>query len=333
MRQSEVSRLGGFLLAFLLVLPVAHAGRAMVLAGAFLAEFLSGGSWRPLSWLSDEPRERPMAAAGVEADLYTTSVADPGAAMVLVHGLAPAGKDDPRLREAARLLARAGFDVAVPTIPGLTRARLRPEDREPVIRTLAARAEPTTVLGVSIGAGVAILAAADPEVQDRVSVVLSLGGYASAAELARFYLTGEYGYGLIHGRVAHDPEQIRLVVEANPDLLDASARRLLSAPDPVAVSRSLSALSPKLRTLLDSLSPERVVHDVRARLILVHGRGDVAVPYTETLRLAAARPKDTRVLLVGVVGHVESAGGALAWSELRDALALWSVMYSLIVAA
>ena len=47
------------------------------------------------------------------------------------------------MREAAALLARAGFDVAVPTIPGLTRGRLRPDDVEPVVATLAARTAPT----------------------------------------------------------------------------------------------------------------------------------------------------------------------------------------------
>ena len=58
---------------------------------------------------------------------------------MLVHGYSPEGKDDPRVRQAAALLARAGFDVAVPTIPGLTRGRLRPDDVEPVVATLTAR--------------------------------------------------------------------------------------------------------------------------------------------------------------------------------------------------
>jgi hypothetical protein len=84
------------------------------------------------------------------------------------------------VQHAAELLARAGFDVAVPTIPGLTRGRLRPEDVEPVVATLAVRAAPTAMIAVSVGSGPALLAAADPRVRDRVSVVLSLGGYAGA---------------------------------------------------------------------------------------------------------------------------------------------------------
>jgi hypothetical protein len=45
------------------------------------------------------------------------------------------------------------------------------------------------------------------------------------------------------------------------------------------------------------------------------------------LRLAAARPARTRVVLVGAVGHVEARRG---WSDAHDLVALWSVIYSLI---
>ena len=34
-------------------------------------------------------------------------------------------------------VARAGFDVVVPTIPGLTRGRLRPDDVAPVVAEFA----------------------------------------------------------------------------------------------------------------------------------------------------------------------------------------------------
>ncbi|MFQ5946271.1 MAG: hypothetical protein ACE5NC_08485, partial [Anaerolineae bacterium] len=62
------------------------------------------------------------------ADLYRPVRSLAPTPLVLVHGLTPYGKDDPELRRAARLLARAGFAVAVPTLPELTRLRLRPGD-------------------------------------------------------------------------------------------------------------------------------------------------------------------------------------------------------------
>ena len=50
------------------------------------------------------------------------------------------------------------------------------------------------MVAVSVGAGPALLAAADPRVRDRVRARAGLGGYASARELVRFYLTGDYGW-------------------------------------------------------------------------------------------------------------------------------------------
>jgi pimeloyl-ACP methyl ester carboxylesterase len=323
-RQPEVARLLSLLAAALLVVPVLQAGVRLLLAAAFVAEFVSAGAARPLSALTLPPRREALPVAGAEVDRW---VALGGAPLVLVHGYAPGGKDEPRVREAAALLARAGFEVAVPTIPGLTRGRLRPDDVRPVVATLAARAAPTVVVAVSVGAGPALLAAADPTVRDRVGVVLSLGGYASAPEVLRFFLTGDYAWGDVRGRVVHEPDVVRWFLEANGDLLDTSAREALA--DPARAAALLAAPSPPVAALLEALSPERVAGRISARLVLVHGLDDRAVPYTESLRLAAARPADTRVVLVRLLDHVE-AGRPRAWlSTLRDLGRLILVVHGL----
>ena len=325
MRQPEVARLLALALAgALLAVPVARAAADLTLAVAFLVEFLSSGHSRPLSALTGAPRPEPLAVAGVAADRWA---GHGGVPLVLVHGYAPAGKDEPRVRQAAALLARAGFDVAVPTIPGLTGGRLRPEDVQPVVATVAARSGPTVIVAVSVGAGPALLAAADPAVRDRVRVVLSLGGYASAHELLRFFLTGQYAWQDIRGRVVHDPAVVRAFVEANADLLDRAARAALG--DPARAADLLAAPPPRVAELLARLSPVRVAPDIRARLVLVHGVDDRAVPYTESLRLAAARPENTRVVLVHLVAHVEGAG-IRAWSTAaRELGALVVAVYGL----
>jgi fermentation-respiration switch protein FrsA (DUF1100 family) len=89
-----------------------------------------------------------------------------------------------------------------------------------------------------------------------------------------------------------------------------------------------AAPPPALAALLDALSPEHVARDIRARLLLVHGRDDLAVPYTESLRLAAARPARTRVVLVGVLDHVDPA--RRVYAGVRDLLALWVTVYAML---
>jgi pimeloyl-ACP methyl ester carboxylesterase len=326
-RQPEVARLAALALALLAVTPVVCAARTALLAGAFLVEFLTRGRPAVLSALTDPPVRRPLPLPGAQADLYVHAGLEAGRAMVLVHGFAPEGKDDPRVQSVAALLARTGFDVAVPTIPGLTVGRLGPEDVEPVVGALTARTDKAVVVGASVGAGPALLAAADPRGHDRAGLVLSLGGYSSAVEVLRFWLTGAYAYDGIRGRVDHDPALVRMFVRANADRLDAASRAVLDAGDRDAAARFLDAPPPDLKRYLDTLSPLRVASSIAARLMLVHGRGDPAVPYTESLRLAAARPERTTLVLVGLVGHVEAADSS-GGQAVRDLFALWRVMYT-----
>jgi pimeloyl-ACP methyl ester carboxylesterase len=327
-RQPEVARLAGLVLALAVAAPVVQAAVDLGLAAAFLVEFLSGGALHPLSALTDAPHRQPLPAAGASIDRW---LGRRGVPLVLVHGYAPGGKDEPRVQEAAALLARAGFDVAVPTVPGLTQGRLRPDDVQAVVATVAARPVPTVMVGVSVGAGPALLAAADPAVRDHVRAVLSLGGYASAGELLRFFLTGEYAWRDIRGRVVHDPDVVRAFVAANADLLDTPAREALA--DPARAAAALRAPPAAVSDILERLSPERVVHAIPARLLLVHGVDDPAVPYTESLRLAAARPRDTHLVLVRVLEHVEPGRGGLSAAALREFAALVLVMYALAHAA
>jgi hypothetical protein len=342
----------------------------MLLAGAFVVEFLSDGALRPLSVLGPAAQRRalavpplppppaggtgaaPAADAGraaaarvqgawadseeappVSADRYVGRRIRRGPPLVLVHGVTPDGKNDARAVRAAMQLARAGFEVAVPTVPGLVAGRLRPGDVEPVVRAIAAVTapdRPAVVLGVSVGAGPALLAAADARVRDRVSTVLSLGGYASAPDLVRFFLTGEHAFGGIRGRVRHDPALVREFVLANADLVDAGTARALVSGDRSAVGAALEALPVEVQALLDALSPVHVVHDIRARIVLVHDRADPAVPYTESLRLAAAHPAGTQVILVDLLDHVEARGLPGAARHAGDLARVWALLYRLL---
>lgn len=320
-------------LALVLTVPVVAAGHRMLAAGLFLVEFVSDGRLAPLTRVTPPPTRESLAVPGVAADVHARPALGPLPPLVLVHGVTPHGKDDPRAVRAAGLLALAGFEVIVPTVPGLTRGRLRSGDVEPVVQAVRVAGERgdgrVVLLGVSLGAGPALLAAVDPRVRDRVAAVVSLGGYASAHELVRFFLTGDYAFGGVHGHVDHDPGLVREFLAANADLADEELRRALGSGDRRTVIRGLDRLPPATRRLLDELSPERVVHQLDARLVLVHARSDPAVPFTESLRLAAARPERTTAIVVDVLGHVEGRPGALLRSA-GDLLELWAVLYGLL---
>jgi pimeloyl-ACP methyl ester carboxylesterase len=329
-RQPQVARgpalrLALLVLALLLAAPVLGSAVRAVVAAAFLAELLTDGAIPALARFTRPPTLRP---AGPDTDLHAASDLGPARPLVLVHGYAPEGRRDARVRAAADRLARAGFDVLVPTVPGLTAGRLRPADVDAVVAALASRSAPTVLVAVSVGAGPALLAAADARVRDRVTLAVTLGGYASAHHLLRFYLTGEHGFGDVRGRVPHDPAVVGAFLAANADVVGDGGPAL--AGDAERAATFLAALPRDVALLLDRLSPATTIGDVRARLRLVHGIDDVAVPFTESLRLAAARPRGTRVTLVKMIHHVEP-GDARAWARAAtDVLALWSVVYTML---
>jgi pimeloyl-ACP methyl ester carboxylesterase len=330
-----------------------------------LVEFLTEGERPWLSRATSPPVVGPLAgpwASDIAApDLWRPGGgAGPWPGVVLVHGLTPDGKRDERLARAAARLARAGLAVAVPDLPSLKAQRLRPDDARVVSETLARlAAHPETrrgslaVIAVSVGLGPAALALAEPRWADRVRIVLALGGYAETRELVRYFTTGAYAFGSMAGRTAVDTALGPAFVAGNLDLLpdprdqaaiaDALRGRVLPADagpgvaavlallrnrEPGRVDALLDALPAETRGLLDTLSPARHLGRTQARLLLVHGRGDPAIPFTETLRLAAAAPDRARPVVVDLIGHVE--GQAPTGQRLLDLLRLWSVCYELL---
>jgi fermentation-respiration switch protein FrsA (DUF1100 family) len=260
----------------------------------------------------------------------------------------------------AARLARAGFAVAVPDLPALRAQRLRPEDalivRETLVRLAAHPAVqpgPVVMLTVSVGLAPAALALAEPGQAERVRLLVALGGHADARELIRYFTTGAYGFGPAAGRVGVEPSLSTAFLARNLDLVpDARDRTavadalrgqplspdagpgaravlaLLQNRDPARVDALLDNLPAETRALLDALSPARHVRSGWPRLILVHGRNDPAIPFTESARLAAATGDRARVVAVELIDHVE--GARPTWRRLVDLLRLWSVSYELL---
>jgi pimeloyl-ACP methyl ester carboxylesterase len=191
--------------------------------------------------------------------------------LVFVNGVTPRGRHHPDVQALARGLARAGYLVVVPDPPGLAQGEITGRTLE---ATAAVVEEATrlpgagarvALLGVSAGGSLALVAAAEPALASRVSVVAAIAPYADLADVFRLATIGSYADG---SRVVRYDSASYLTLVAARSLVAALARsrerdELLAAlpatrevdeepPDPLAGLRVLDRrpLSPDARAVL-----------------------------------------------------------------------------------
>lgn len=82
---------------------------------------------------------------------------------------------------------------------------------------------------------------------------------------------------------------------------------LLANHNPARVTALLARLPPRIRTELEGINP--AAHDLsemRANVILLHGRGDTLIPYTESIALANALPEGkAQLIIIDGLAHVD----------------------------
>jgi pimeloyl-ACP methyl ester carboxylesterase len=313
---------------------------------------------------------RQVTLAGRAGDLYLP--ADPRAALLMVPGVTPEGRDDPRLVAFAGALARHGFLVFVPELPGLRALRVGRDDPGAINaagEALASCYGPGVpprfaVAAISYAVAPVVIAATTPPGEDRIALVVGIGGYHDVVAAITYFTTGYYRPSPGQPWRSGDPEPIakwvfvlasasRVPEPRDRALLSGIAHAKLADPD-VDVRRLEAGLGSGGRAmiaLVRNADPERVpelvaalpepvrgdieyldlsrrdLRYLRADLLLIHGRDDPLVPATESLALAAAVPPGRAdVFVVGNLSHVEVHPGGIP-----DSLLLWRAAYRLLV--
>jgi pimeloyl-ACP methyl ester carboxylesterase len=219
------------------------------------------------------------------------------------------------------------------------------------------------IAAISYAAGPAVLAALDPRVREKVGFVIAVGGYYDIDAVVTYFTTGNFRdrpeqpwryqrpnvYGkwvfvrsnlprvndeadrrllrVISNRKLADPDADTTAFEARLGPEGRGIMALLTNTNPDAVPRLISALPAKIRRDMAGLDLDRRdLSALTANLILIHGRDDKIIPFTESAALAAAAPAGKASLyLVDGLAHVD-----LRPSGLTDALTLWRAVYRLL---
>lgn len=279
-------RLGALGLTLVLALAVAACSPGRVSESVAVLEDIQAGpgpsdlkkrTLRP----TREPIDYVVAGERRQGDLYLPGVV-PGepsparADLVLIPGLAPQGRNDPRLVAFAQTLARANFRVLVPDLPNMRRYQVTGDDAVPIADAVCwlqhrDAGRPLGIAAVSFAVGPAVAALFEPEAADRVDFFLGIGGYHDLTALITYVTTGFYR------RAADQPWQYRppkafakwVFLLTNAVRLDdvddkltliEMAERRLDAPD-ADVSDLAARLGPEGRSvyvLMENTDPERV---------------------------------------------------------------------------
>lgn len=215
--------------------------------------------------------------------------------------------------------------------------------------------------GFSVSAGLGILAAMRPEISEDVAFIVAVGGYHSLPRTLDYAITGQYELNGVRHRQSPNPYGKWLFVLSNLETLqepvDRSAlrrianRRIASeqadisdlepllSPEGLAVLAYLTnmdqerpgarylALPAAMREHIEELSLDnKPLHQLSARVLLIHGKDDTIIPYTESLSLSRELPpRQVELYIIQGLLHVDSN-----LDRLQDIWHFWRACYALL---
>lgn len=349
------------------VAPLRTAARTALLVPSLFAV----SPVRPLEWFGPAPVTETVPLRPEPDAAYGLIVRPPGdgpyPGIVVSLGVEPAPPDDPRVVTFTRALARHGFAVLLVVSEALDERRLEPHEVEVLVAAVRALQERpyvdparVGVAGFSVGGSLALLAAADPAVRDRILFVNAMGPYYRVEDLARAATTET---ACLDGACRPwEPDRLtrdvvrsnllatlepadrarvqRLLAEpgggtgAAPPLPDPAGAvyAMLAAPDPARFDERFARLPDHQVRKFQALSPAGRLGGIRARVFLMHAAGDPYIPVTESRRiLAEARSAGVSVYYseTAIFEHVDLTG-ADPPLLLRDAVKLLAHVYFLL---
>jgi dienelactone hydrolase len=245
---------------------------------------IAGRAWLPVRLFDVERADVTLSTrhGAVPARHLWPAGHTPRGTLVVVPGVHAGGVDEPRLAALTARLAADGFSVISLPLPDLRQFRIvaRATDQlEDAVVAITAdrRLAPTgrvTLMGISFGGGLSLVAAGRPSLAGKLDRVVSFGGHGLLPRVIDYLCTGRLPDGVV--QPAHDYGLAVLLLAAIPKIvpadqaapLDAAVRLFLEAS--MAEGRHASettALFAQARQLSDALAePARsVMVDVNDR--------------------------------------------------------------------
>ena len=302
---------------------------------------------RALARLSKAPTVRDSVFAGTASTIVRPGMPPPWPALVFVNGATPDGRTHPMVLRLSLALARSGQLVFIPDLPGIAGGELSPATLGAAIAYVRAAADSAEsrqsrigLAGVSVGASLALLTAAEPGLAERVSVVACVAPYTDMANVMLLATTGTYRSGQrfepyavpaylwvglarsVTAILPPSPEIEALTAElrsVDPAAADPAATfrdrsfhelgdepaavlALLTNRDPEQFDSLYAGLPAHVKATVTALSPLHAAPGLRAPVEIVTAPRDRYFPVAESRALVVATPR-ARLTVTSLLAH------------------------------
>ena len=300
--------------------------------------------------VTGEPHLADTVVAGNPALVAKPRGEGPWPALFFVNGAVTEGRELPEVRRIAEGLARAGYLVVVPDLPGLRRGEIRPETARETLEVTReiserpdARGGGVGLVGVSTGATLALIAAGDGELAQRISVVAGVAPYTDVRTVLSTATTGYYraasgemvpyevdpflAGAITQSLVSTLPpsrdrdtllDELEEVDRLRPEFLAelsgmgpeaSSVAELLGNRDPDRFDGLYAGLPDGVRAKMEELSPLAGERRLDVPVELISGPRDKYFPVSESRAVVRIAPQ-ARVTVSQALDHVELSSSA-----------------------
>jgi dienelactone hydrolase len=365
----------GSLVLFLLIFLSIPQGRALTKALLTTPELINNSPIRPLRFFTSEPIVNEVSFKSrnqpITADLYLPQKRGRFPAVVLDLGL-DIDKKDPRVQKIAEAFARNGLIVLAPNIPSLTERRLTINTKEDLISAFEyletqnnVKKDKIGIIGFCTSGGIALLAAEDPQIRDKVDFILTVNPYFDLKSLYKALTLREVEDQKwtphFKSVEVYNRETILLLKNANDivtltehlvrippeDLSNGNFPQLtkkekglissdalfvydgLTNKDPKKADYYLENASSSQKEFLKNVSPSTEINKLKAKTFIFADKNFTYIPYTEGILLRDALPDNQYVYSeTSILPTTQLASGLSLKNYAREGYKVLSFLYS-----
>lgn len=274
----------------------------------FISESFPQIEYKPLSSITQEPThskfELDSKNGKVAVDLftpkekYTPKSKKEKPAIIIAMGVKTAEKDEPLILNFGETLSRLGHVVLWPRLKLLDEGVSLPEDPDTFITAFEYLEKQDFVdknrisfVGFSVGSSIALVAAEDPGISDKIHSLIFFGGYYDIFD----YLENLASKSMIIDgkRVSWEPSEG--AVNHFREILETKK------------AGSFEMVVKEKPSPLRDFSPKENIGNFKARIFILHEVSDSYVPYAESIKLSNNLSKDVQktYLLANLFEHVQ----------------------------